>query len=171
MRATDYRATLDRVRLVLAGLGGLGVVATMVLIFADVCLRVIGVRLPGTYEIVTNYFMPMIAFLPLMNVERLGQMISVEIIAGIGGPQVQAAILRLGSGVAAVVYCALAYTTLIDALQKASVRSYVVAMNLRIDTWPPYFLLPLGFAAAAVVAIDRMVTGQGLPAGHVALGE
>ena len=156
MIAAAFATAMDLLRRTLVFIAGLAVVATMLLTLCDVILRKLGIQIPAVYEVVVNYFMPAIAFLPLMQVERDGEMISVEIVGSLGGSSFQNNLLRFAAVVSTVVYLALAYTTLMDALNQLSVGSYVVAMDMRLPTWPAYFLLPMAFAAAALVTGQRI---------------
>jgi TRAP-type C4-dicarboxylate transport system permease small subunit len=154
-----YSAALEPVRRALSALGVLAIVATMALIVADVVSRQLGIIIPAVYEIVVNYLMPAITFLPLMQVEREEQMISVEIVGTLGGEQVQSVLKYFATLVSLVVYVALAYGTMLEALHQMSVRSYLVVLDIKLPIWIAHFILPLAFAAAALVVIDRLLRG------------
>ena len=71
----------DKLSQGLAFLGAVGVLAMMVHVCADVLSRTLtGASLPATVEIVSYYYMVLVAFLPLAWVERRNAMISVEFI-------------------------------------------------------------------------------------------
>ena len=85
----------DRFSRAIAILAGAGVLVMMVHICGDVVLRTLtGRPLPATVEIVSRYYMLIVAFLPLAWVERQDGMISVEFIDGMMGPG-----MMLGMGV------------------------------------------------------------------------
>ena len=53
------------------------------------------------------------------------------------------------------VYLMLTYTTWIVAMREFSARSFVVSLSVAIPVWPTYFILPVGFALAALVSLYR----------------
>ena len=154
------RESLDRlvVRISdgLALLGAVGVVAMLVHITAYVIMRQFSHSpVPATVEIVSYYYMVLIAFLPLAWAERRGEMISIEIFA----PLLTGRIGRINeifvALVTAGVYAVLTYTTWIVAMREFSARSFVLSLSVVIPVWPGYFVLPIGFALAALVTLYR----------------
>ena len=154
------RESLDRlvVRISdgLALLGAVGVVAMLVHITAYVVMRQFSHSpVPATVEIVSYYYMVLIAFLPLAWAERRGEMISIEIFA----PLLTGRIGRINeifvALVTAGVYAVLTYTTWLVAMREFQAHSFVVSLSVAIPIWPSYFILPIGFALAALVSIYR----------------
>ena len=154
------RESLDRlvVRVTdgLALLGAIGVVAMLVHITAYVIMRNLAAApVPATVEIVSHYYMIAIAFLPVAWAERRGDMISVEIFAhlltGRVGRVNDAFVGLLTGGV----YLMLTYTTWLVAMREFQAHSFVVSLSVAIPIWPSYFILPVGFALAALVSIYR----------------
>jgi len=79
----------DRLSRMLAFVGAVGVILMMVHVCADIVARTItGASLPATVEIVSYYYMVLVAFLPLAWVERRGGMISVELIEFMMSPRI-----------------------------------------------------------------------------------
>lgn len=149
----------------LALLGAIGVIAMLVHVTAYVILRyAIHAPVPATVEIVSYYYMVLIAFLPIAWAERRGDMISVEIFdhffKGRLGRIVDTTVALLTSGV----YIILTYTTWIAAMREFSARSFTISLNIAIPTWPSYFILPISFALAAFVTLYRglMPSSQGV---------
>lgn len=159
MVLNGYSTALEQVRRLLSMLGGLAILATMALIVADVVCRQLDIVIPAVYEVVVNYFMPAITFLPLMQVERDQQMISVEILGMVSSERAQEYLVWFAALVSLAVYGALAYATATEALHQLQVRSYLVVLDIRLPTWPAHFILPLAFAAAALVVVDRLLRG------------
>jgi TRAP-type C4-dicarboxylate transport system permease small subunit len=156
----DMRASLDRlVNTIAAGLaliGGAGVVIMLVHITGYVALRlIVSAPIPATVEIVSSYYMVMIAFLPLAWAERRGEMISIEVFSGLYRGAVRRGVDVFVAVVTAAVYLVLTYTTWLVALKEFEAGSFVISLNVAIPTWPSYFLLPVGFALATVVALYR----------------
>lgn len=160
MTALDRLA--DRVTQVLALIGALGLVALLLHVSAEVMARnLFGRPIPATNQIVSHYYMVLIAFLPLGWVERSRAMISVELIEGF----LPATVRRLSDGLVAVlstgVYAAIAWVTLGVALKNYDVGSFVEVLGHRLPIWPTYALPPLGFALAALVTAHRAVQSFG----------
>lgn len=154
------RASLDRlvarVSDGLALLGAVGVIAMLVHITAYVIMRnVLHAPVPATVEIVSYYYMILIAFLPIAWAERRGDMISIEIFA----PLLKGRIGRIDEIFVALVtsgvYAVLTYTTWLVAMREFAARSFVISLSTVIPVWPSYFVLPVAFALAALVTLYR----------------
>lgn len=155
-------AVLARIRDVLLGglvlLGALAILTLMLHVGLDVVLRnVLNQPIPATYEIVTNYYMIALAFVPLAWVERGGGMVQVEVIDGL----LSARMIRISDRIVALfstlIYSALAWVTLASALRNWSAGTFVMAQTVAVPTWPAYFLVPLGFGLAALATLIRAV--------------
>lgn len=142
---------------VLALLGAVGVVAMLVHICAYVIGRhLVATPIPATVEIVSSYYMVLIAFLPLAWAQRRGDMITVEVFAPLfGGPlrKLDAIFVAL---VTAAAYLVLTYTTWQVAMREFAAKSFVISLNVALPTWPSYFILPLGFGLAAIVSVLKV---------------
>ena len=151
-RLTDSLARL------LAFVGAAGVLAMMVQVCADVVSRVTtGASLSATVEIVSYYYMVLIAFLPLAWVERKEGMISVELMDFVLTPR-----MRRISDIAIVVfsivvYAVIAYASWLAAMKNYQTGTFVIALQTKIITWPGYFLPPIGFALAALIMVVRLL--------------
>lgn len=140
----------------LALLGAIGVVAMLVHVSAYVVLRyTLHAPVPATVEIVSYYYMVLIAFLPIAWAERRGDMIAVEIFdhffKGRLGRVIDIAVALITSGV----YIVLTYTTWLAAMREFSAKSFTISLSIAIPTWPSYFILPVSFALAALVTLYR----------------
>ncbi|RWI57101.1 MAG: TRAP transporter small permease [Mesorhizobium sp.] len=141
----------DSVARPLAFLGSAGLLSMMLHVSADVGSRLMfGGPLPATVEIVSRYYMVLIAFLPLAWVERHDEMISVDLLHQVLPPSWKRLSSQVVSSVVASVYLSLAWTTWKTALSNYATASFVVALNYKIPVWPSYFLVPIGFTLAAV---------------------
>ena len=149
---------VNRITSGLALLGAVGVIAMLVHITLYVILRnFASAPIPATVEIVSYYYMVAIAFLPLAWAERRGDMISVEIfshflVGRIG--RINAVFVAL---VTFAAYLVLTYTTWTVAMRQFTAGSYVISLSVAVPVWPSYFILPLAFALAALVALYRGV--------------
>lgn len=147
---------VDQVTSGMALLGAVAVIAMLVHITIYVVTRnLFSAPVPATVEIVSHYYMIAIAFLPIAWAERRGDMISVEIFSHLLVGRVG----RINSIFVAVVtfgaYLALTYTTWTVAMREFTARSYVISLSVAIPVWPTYFILPVAFALAALVALYR----------------
>lgn len=146
--------------LFLAGLALIGAIATlglMVHVGVDILLRnVMNQPIPATYEIVVNYYMVALAFVPLAWVEKSGGMVQVEVINGLLSPAMMRASDVLVAAFSALVYAVLAWVTWQVAVRNTAVGSFVLANQMRVPTWPAYWLPPIGFVLAALAAALRL---------------
>lgn len=138
----------------------IGVVAVLFMIAhisLDVLMRNLFLSpIPATSVVVANYYMPVIAFLPLALTEKLDQHVSVDLLFTTLPRPVQIwllRIVRLGLGLAAGY---VANHFLNDALRKYQLDSYVKEAGLEVPDWPGYFTLPVGFGLFALVLFCRL---------------
>lgn len=145
----------------LAFIGAVAILVLMVHIMSDIVLRnMINQPVPATYEIVTNYYMVALAFVPLAWLERRGGMVSVEVIDGLLGPRALWLSDKLVALISTVIYATLAWVTWEASLKTFASGTFVMAQRVPIPTWPAYFLPPLGFALAALVTTLRIFETQ-----------
>ncbi|WP_196259780.1 TRAP transporter small permease [Pelagibacterium limicola] len=138
----------------LALVGAVAMIAMLLHVTAYVVSRhVLSRPIPATIEIVSNYYMLGLAFLPIAWAERRGDMIRVEIFAHLfTGPlgRINHVFVSL---VTCAAYIALTYTTWLVAMRHFATKSFVISLSIAVPTWPAYFVLPVGFALAALVAL------------------
>ncbi|MBX3576692.1 MAG: TRAP transporter small permease [Rhizobiaceae bacterium] len=157
------RATIDRaVTSISSGLalvGALAVVIMLVHISAYVVMRIFFASpIPATVEIVSSYYMLAVAFLPIAWAERRGEMISIEVFSGLFPPLMKRLLVPLFVAVVTFgAYVILTYTTWLVAAREFQAGSFVMSLNRAIPVWPGFFMLPIGFALAALVAFYRAV--------------
>lgn len=148
----------DRVAQGLALVGSLGVLALLIHVVADVVMRnLFDQPIPATNEIVSRYYMVLIAFLPLAWVERQRAMISVEVIDGLMSRGMRRFSDILVTLLATVIYGAIAWVTWADAVKNWRIGSFVDVLGYPVPVWPTYFLPPAGFVLAAAVTLLRTV--------------
>lgn len=138
----------------LALIGAIGIFAMLIHISADVILRqFISKPIPATVEIVSRYYMILIAFLPLGWSQMRGDMIVVEVFSGLYRGWVKRLKKIFVCALIFATYATLAYTTNMTAMREFSVGSYVVSLGVVIPIWPSYFILPIAFSLAALIAL------------------
>jgi TRAP-type C4-dicarboxylate transport system permease small subunit len=139
-------------------IGALGVLALLVHVAADVATRnLFGRPIPATNEIVSRYYMVLIAFLPLAWVERERTMISVEVLDAVMSPAVRRVSDVATALLATVIYAAIAWVTWGDALANLRTGSFVDVLGREIPVWPTYYLPPAGFLLAGADTLLRAV--------------
>ena len=148
---------LGRLTDILAFVGCVGVVLMMLHITLDVALRWIGYPIPATVTIVPHYYMLPIIFLPLALAERNDAHITVEVFVQLLRRRWQRVLAVLSWMVSAGVFGILFYQTLLDALDKMKVGTFMMEVDWKIPIWPTYFFLPVGFGLVIIVLAYRIV--------------
>lgn len=157
-RITGLLVTLSTV------VGAAAVALMMLQIVLDVfCRNVFGIALPGTSASVTNYYMVIVAYMPLALAERTNSHITVEVVAQLLNERWRQWLIAFTWALAALVTGVAAYTLLGEAMKAYSFGSFVIEFNRRIPIWPGYFALPIGFGLYSLVLIYKLacaVTGS-----------
>lgn len=158
----------DKLSRMLAFVAAIGVLAMMIHVCADILARIVtGASLPATVEMVSYYYMLLVAFLPLAWVERRGGMISVELLDFMLSARLRRISDLLIAALGVVIYGVMAYASWLTAMRNYESGTFVVALQTKIITWPGYFLPPAGFALAAIIVTVRLlqiITGTEEPA-------
>ena len=136
------------------GIGGVFIVLMMLHIVIDVLATwLFNYPILGTLEVVANYYMVAVIFFPLAFVQLNKNHISADFLAsafGIRGRRWMDAIICL----VIAAYCGLfAWRTAVVALESTEKHEFVDATGYLITIWPARWVLPLGFAAMAIVAL------------------
>lgn len=143
----------------LALVGALAILAMLVNVTAYVVMRlVLSSPVPATVEIVSRYYMVLIAFLPLAWAERRGDMITITIFENLLPPPGRRVVAVFVALVTVAAYALLTWTTWLVAMREFAAGSFVISLNVALPTWPGYFALPAGFGLAAIVSAYRAVT-------------
>lgn len=139
-------------------LAGLSVALMMIHITADVISRyAFSYPLPGTISIVSNFYMVLVAFLPLAFVEQKGAHISVEVLTERFPPAVQKHLAAWLLPLSIVVFGILCARTWQEALTKMEIQAAVVQGAEKILIWPSYFFLPFGYGLMVLVLTYKFV--------------
>lgn len=148
----------DRISQALALIGAIGLISLLLHVCAEVIARnLLGRPIPATNQIVSHYYMVLIAFLPLAWVERSRAMISVELIDGLLPAPIKRLSDILVALIACGIYAAIAWVTWGDFLKNFAVGSFVDVLGRRLPIWPTYVFPPVGFALAALVTGYRAI--------------
>lgn len=151
------RNIMTRTTALLALLGSVGIIAMLVHICAYVIGRHVAASpIPATVEIVSNYYMVLIAFLPLAWAERNGDMISVEVFGQfLKGPLKRANAIFVAV-VTAGAYAVLTFATWLVAMREFGAKSFVMSLSVPIPVWPSYFILPVSFGLATIICLLKV---------------
>ncbi len=145
-----------------AAIAAAGALVMVLHICAEVVSRnLFGAPIPATVEIVSQYYMVVLAFLPLAWLERRRGMVSVEATDFLLTPAMRRWSDVVIALVSAVIYAGLAYTTWLVALKNFASGTFVTALDVAVPTWPTYFLPPLGFGLAVLVTLARALAIAG----------
>ncbi|HZD26825.1 MAG TPA: TRAP transporter small permease [Alphaproteobacteria bacterium] len=146
---------LDGLSNLFAAIGAVGLVLMMLHITADVIGKyVFNAPVPVTLEVVSNYYMVAVVFLPLALVERNNGHIFVELVSQHLRPRLQMLLAALTSLVAAAYFGAFTYRTWLDAIAKYRIGEYIQG-TVELSNWPSRFMLPLGCGLIVLVLLVK----------------
>ncbi|MBU2359182.1 TRAP transporter small permease subunit [Loktanella sp. M215] len=164
IRKPEALGRVDRVllRLIDALSAALMIVASiaLMLMMVHVTVDVVGKfvfhrPVPMTLEMVSNYYMVAVVFLPFAAVERMNGNIHVELIYALL-PRVARRLLDL---ISYVLFAALLYLLTTSswavAVKKYNVGEFIMG-SYAVPIWPSRFLLPVGTALALALVVVRI---------------
>jgi len=153
-------------RLILAVVG-LAMIFMIVHVSADVLGKnLFGRPLPGTIAIVSNYYMPIVTFLPLILVQHYNQHISVDVLFNRFPTLVQKHVAGLTFLFSAVIFALLAYYGWIEAITKYRSGVFIIESRVPVLTWPGYFMPAVGYGMISLYLFAQFLgyaTGTGKP--------
>jgi len=150
--------------------GAVALVLMMLQIVFDVVLKnIIDRPIPATSVIVANYYMVVVAYLPIALCEKLDRHISVEIVFQYFSKRFARWLLGVIWLFSAIVAGGVTYQLWLEALKKYAVGAFVMEQGYVVPVWPGTFVLPIGFGLLALVLFYRFCLNvSGLASG---LGE
>jgi TRAP-type C4-dicarboxylate transport system permease small subunit len=153
-----FERIFDRANLIPVVLSG----AAVTMMMLHVCIDVIGKFLfnapaPGTITIVTEYYMPILTFLPLAYVHRRRAHISVEVLTKTFSPRVQFHIHYLGLVIVLVVFALLTWTTFGEAEKKYAIGTFMVEQGRMVPTWPGHYFPPIGYGLITLLVAYELL--------------
>lgn len=141
----------------LIAIASIGLMAMMVHICIDILSSLlVNAPVATTSAIVTNYYMIAVAFLPIYAAEVRGGHIGVNLLTAMLPQRVQNLLDIAVLTVTAGLYLLLAAQSWGQAIQKLATNAYVVEQTSKILIWPSYFMLPLSFAAVALLMLLKV---------------
>lgn len=137
--------------------GAIAVALMMVHISADVVAKyIIGEPMPGTITVVSNYYMIVVAFLPLAFTERRNGHISVEVLVEHFPLGVQRWLNVLAMAISAVVLGFMTWQSFIDAERARAIGTFEIEQDMKLLIWPARYLLPLGCALMTLTLVAKI---------------
>jgi TRAP-type C4-dicarboxylate transport system permease small subunit len=135
----------ERLSKLLMFVAGAALMLMMIQMVLDVFMRnFFRSPIEGSLEIVSNYYMVAVVFLPLALVERRHEHITVDLFVNLMPSGMQRLVRIIGYIVCSVFFGLLAYQTGIDAFE-AWERNELLMSSIFIILWPAKMLLPIGF--------------------------
>jgi len=159
MSISGLNRLADQLSRTLALLGTLGIAAMLIHVTLDVVLRsTVSYSIPATLEVVTRYYMIMLALLPLAWVEHQRNMIAVEAISDMLGDAFKAWTDVLVAVISLLIYFIFMVATWSKAVEQFERGAYIMSLDFPLPVWPTYFVIPVSFALAGLVCLIRLVT-------------
>lgn len=152
---TLLRSTLVFCSRALAAVGAVALILMMVQTVGDVISKhLFNLPLHGNQEVVSNYYMTAVVFLPMAIVELKFENINVDMFTRLLSCRAQSYLYGLTSLIAAGFFLLLMWQTLFDALQSTE-RGEILMGSALISIWPAKWILPASFAIAGGVFISN----------------
>ena len=152
MRLQKFWSGVDTLLLWLSGIAAL---ACAVHVSLDVLFKYfLASPIPGTINIVSNYYMITLVFAPLAMAELRNAHISVDILSlpsGWAGDLWIRIVYLFNS----IVFAAVAYNTGIDAMKKFRVKAFALDQDGLIYIWPGYWILPVGLGLISALSLCK----------------
>jgi TRAP-type C4-dicarboxylate transport system permease small subunit len=138
-------------------IGAIAVALMMAHITADVISKYLfRSPLPGTITAVSNYYMIIVAFLPLAFTERRNGHISVEVVSELMPMAAQRALNIFGLAFSAAIFTMLAWQGWIEAGRDHRIATFAIEQNTRIAIWPARYLLPIGCTLMVITLLVKI---------------
>jgi len=140
-------------------IGSIAVGLMMVHITVDVVGKFVFFSpVPATITMVSNYYMVVVAFLPLALAERRNAHISVEVLTELFPTRVQHHINGLTYLLSGAVFGLLAWRGFNDAYNKQDMGSFIMEQGTKVLIWPGHYLLPVGASLMVLVLVFKFVS-------------
>ncbi len=149
-------------------IGSLILILMVIQIVVDVSMRtLLGAGLPATSELVSNYYMVLVSFLPIAYSEVRRRHVEATIFTDHLRPKLKLVVELLGFILATIVFTLLFWGTLVEAIAQTGKGAYVESGVTMFYTWPSYWVLPVSFGLMVLVLVFRVIaTVTELASGH-----
>jgi len=118
----------------------------------------------GTSEVVANYYMVGIIFLPLAALQWSGGHIEAALFTAGLSPRAQQGLTLFSQLLMALVLGLLAWRSGLQAITSTGNAEFVPTASFFLYVWPARWLLPIGFGVAALAALAQGVASLAAPA-------
>ncbi|MGR3321200.1 MAG: TRAP transporter small permease [Sagittula sp.] len=150
-------------------LGAAAVFLMMAHVALDVAGKVLFAKpLPATLAMVSNYYMVVVAFLPLAVAERRDAHIAVEVLTDRFPATVQRVLRGFGTLFSAAVFALLARQAFVEAASKHEVGAFMLEKDVKVLIWPSHYLMAAGCSLMVIALLARIAgafrTGPDRPA-------
>jgi len=147
----------------LLAVSGLLIFLMMLHVVADVFFKYVFLEpITGTLEVVANYYMIAIVFLPLALVQRASGLIKVEVFTGLLGPRTTAALDAFATVLSIVFVGLMAWFALQEAIETTEIREKIVVGVSLLPVWPARWFVPVGtgvFLLALILSLQLYLRG------------
>lgn len=155
-RAPQRCAALEKLANVLVVIASISLVAMMLHIVLDVALKyTLNRPIQGTLEVVSFYYMVLSVFMPLALVDLRREAISVDVFFNLFPRPIKLACVVVTLVLAVLTLGALGLRSGLDAMHAWSIGDTAMGVA-EVVIWPSRFVLPLGYFAAALVALWQL---------------
>lgn len=149
---------IDKVTLWLGYAAAAAVVLMMVHVTLDVVLKVLfNSPLPATLIVVSNYYMPLVTFLPLAFVERLDNHVKVDVATQYMPLVVQKHLFGWTFVLCMVICGIMTHATWVEAVSKYQIGSFSLERGIAVPTWPARFAPPVSYGLLTVLFLFKFI--------------
>ncbi len=113
--------------------------------------------IPATIALVSNYYMVVVAFLPIAYAETRNSHITVEVLTEMFPHRVQYHLYSWSYLLSIMVYSLLTYRMWWEADRAHTNGTFIMEQSTKLLTWPSYYLLPLGCGLMVLVLTYRFI--------------
>jgi len=141
-------------------------IVAILVMMVNICADVVATaffRKPihGTLEFTTNYYMPIIATLPIAIAQLRNQHITVELLAQSLSPK-GSAILFLFDALIVVPYlAAFFWFSFLDAIKKTRIGEFIFAIKFDLPVWPSRWVIPAGYFVLTLCIVWQVMRTVG----------
>lgn len=139
-------------------IGMVAVALMMVHITSDVIGKFIfNAPIPATIAIVSNYYMVLLAFMPLAYAESRRAHISVEVLTELFPERAQYHLYSWTYLLSVLIFGLLTYRTWQEALINHEMGTFAMEQSTKMITWPSFYILPVGCGLMTIVVLYRFL--------------
>ncbi len=137
--------------------GAIAVALMMLQITADVIGKFVFLApVPATITLVSNYYMVVVAFLPLAFCERGNGHISVEVLTELMPMRAQHHLGAFATLLSAIIFALLTWRGWLDAVKKQDIGAFIMEQGTKVLIWPSHYLLPIGTGLMVLVLVFKL---------------